>query len=161
MKLYPMDPSSAAIVQLRYFVYKKMHFLYVRTIHTLHSISMFIVRARRSRLSRTLVPILCHSHRAYTIRTPGIRVISYNNKIYLFNFLFMSNGNGNSIIIRPTLVTLHFITMHSLQTMFIWTFQSRQLKEKQNEPKQIRWFMNTRCIIYILLMLCQSGVYII
>lgn len=93
----------------------------VRTcLYTLHSISMFIVRARRSRLSRTVVPILCHSHRSYTIRTAGIRVILHsNNNIYLFNFLFMSNGNGDSIIIRPTLVTLYFIIMHSLQLMFV------------------------------------------
>jgi len=135
-----MDSSSAAVVQLRCVVYRKMHFLYLLS-YTEQCFDVY----RSCTTEMTTYP-------SYAIPT----VISHNN-IYLFNFLFTSNVNGDSIIMRPTLITLYFIIIHSLQLMFLWTFQSRRKINKTNRNKYDDLWI--RAIYNMLIILCRSGVY--
>jgi len=122
-----MDPSSDAIVQLWYVAYRKMHFLWIlllfRTVFRCLSFVHDRADVVHSYPTCSAFPTI---HTLYTIH-----VISHNN-IYLFNFLFTSNGNSDGIIIRPTLVTLYFIIIYLL-LMFLWTFQSRLERTKQTE----------------------------
>jgi len=150
--MYYMGPSSAEIVQQCHRLYRKMHNILCVLYRAVFRCLSFVHDGA------DVVPIVpMHAHSAFpTAHIHTMRVISYNN-IFLFNFLFTSNGNGDSIIIRPTLITLYRIIIHTHSWCFSEHF-SHVETQKQNEPKQIRWFMNTSDA-FMLTILCCSREY--